>query len=131
MEASVVCESNAVSLGDDIGTRNSSFSLGDGVITPKQSTNILDPEGLRRKGRPPCKRKIGAVEKAVTKKRQTSKKPLSNEKSKEVEEIAVVKVGEEDNQVVWKLNVNIGEDHNQVCWKVNGKDAEDNKVIPK
>ncbi|KAG5540852.1 hypothetical protein RHGRI_020929 [Rhododendron griersonianum] len=89
MEASVVCESNAVSFGDDIGTRKSSFSLGDGVIPPKQSTNILDPEGLRRKGRPPCKRKIGAVEKAVTKKRQTSKKPLSNEKSKEVEEIAV------------------------------------------
>ncbi|XP_058180203.1 protein FAR-RED IMPAIRED RESPONSE 1-like [Rhododendron vialii] len=89
MEASVVCESNVVSLGDDTGTRKSSFSLGDGVIPPKQSTNTLDPEGLRRKGRPLCKRKIGAVEKAVTKKRQTSKKPLSNEKSKEVEEIAV------------------------------------------
>ncbi|KAG5536108.1 hypothetical protein RHGRI_023782 [Rhododendron griersonianum] len=89
MEASVVCESNVVSLGDDTCTRKSSFSLGDGVITPKQSTNILDPEGLRRKGRPPSKRKIGAVEKAVTKKGQTSKKPLSNEKSKEVEEIAV------------------------------------------
>ncbi|KAG5534560.1 hypothetical protein RHGRI_022618 [Rhododendron griersonianum] len=34
MEASVICESNVVSLGD-------------GVITSKQSTNILDPEGLR------------------------------------------------------------------------------------
>ncbi|KAG5558031.1 hypothetical protein RHGRI_008067 [Rhododendron griersonianum] len=33
MEASVVCESNVVSLGD-------------GVIPPKQSTNILDPEGF-------------------------------------------------------------------------------------
>ncbi|KAG5548648.1 hypothetical protein RHGRI_014109 [Rhododendron griersonianum] len=55
----------------------------------QESTNILDPEGLRRKGRPSCKRKIGVVEKAVTKKRQTSKKPLSNEKFKEVEEIAV------------------------------------------
>ncbi|KAI8539107.1 hypothetical protein RHMOL_Rhmol09G0155300 [Rhododendron molle] len=89
MEASVVCESNVVSLGDDTGTRKSSFSLGDGVIPPKQSTNILDPEGLRRKERPPCKRKIGAVEKAVKKKRQTFKKPLSNEKSKEVDEVAV------------------------------------------
>ncbi|XP_058228152.1 protein FAR-RED IMPAIRED RESPONSE 1-like [Rhododendron vialii] len=89
MEASVDCESNVVSLGDDTGIRKSSFSLGDGVIPPKQSTSILDPEGLRRKGRPPCKRKISAVEKVVTKKRQISKKPLSNEKSNEVEEIAV------------------------------------------
>ncbi|XP_058217565.1 protein FAR1-RELATED SEQUENCE 1-like [Rhododendron vialii] len=92
MEASVVCESNVVSLGDDTSTRNVSFSVGDGVIPPKQSTNILDPEGLRRKGRPPCKRKIGVVEKVVQKKRQTYKKPSSKEKSKEVEEIAALPI---------------------------------------
>ncbi|KAI8567772.1 hypothetical protein RHMOL_Rhmol02G0147600 [Rhododendron molle] len=89
MEASVVCESNVVSLGDDMGTHIDPISLGDGVITSKQSTNILDPEGLRRKGRPPCKRKKGVVEIAVKKKRETKKKTLSNEKVKKVEKIAV------------------------------------------
>ncbi|KAI8552071.1 hypothetical protein RHMOL_Rhmol06G0235900 [Rhododendron molle] len=76
MEASVVCESNVVSLGDDMGTHIDPISLGDGVITSKQSTNILDPEGLRRKGRPPCKRKKGVVEIAVKKKRATKKKDI-------------------------------------------------------
>ncbi|KAG5562946.1 hypothetical protein RHGRI_005623 [Rhododendron griersonianum] len=89
MEASVICESNVVSLGDDMGTHIDSISLGDEVITSKQSTNILDLEGLRRKGRPPCKRKQGFVEIAVKKKRETKKKTLSNEKVKEVEKIAV------------------------------------------
>ncbi|XP_058221950.1 protein FAR1-RELATED SEQUENCE 1-like isoform X2 [Rhododendron vialii] len=89
MEVSVVCESNVVSLGDDTGTRIVDISLGDGVIPSgdgvilsKQSTNILDPESLRRKGRPPCKRKQGVVEKAVKKKRETKKKTLSNENVK-------------------------------------------------
>ncbi|XP_058209130.1 protein FAR1-RELATED SEQUENCE 4-like isoform X1 [Rhododendron vialii] len=96
MEVSVVCESNVVSLGDDTGTRIVDISLGDGVIPSgdgvipsKQSTNILDPESLRRKGRPPCKRKRGVVEKAVKKKRETKKKTVSNENVKEVEKIAV------------------------------------------
>ncbi|KAG5565352.1 hypothetical protein RHGRI_001301 [Rhododendron griersonianum] len=89
MEASVVCESNVVSLGDDMGTRIVDISLGDGVILSKHSTNILDPEGIQRKGRPPCKRKQGAVEKAVKKKRETKKKTLSNENVKEVKKIAV------------------------------------------
>ncbi|XP_057460289.1 uncharacterized protein LOC130750835 [Actinidia eriantha] len=66
-----------------------SFSLGDEVIPSKRSTNILDPEGKERKGRPPTKRRISLMEKAIKKKRQTKKKPLSKQKYKEVEEIAV------------------------------------------
>ncbi|KAI8527662.1 hypothetical protein RHMOL_Rhmol12G0093200 [Rhododendron molle] len=56
IESSIVCGSNVIS-----GTPNNSFSNGDGPS--KESTNILDPVTLRRKGRPPSKRKIGVVEK--------------------------------------------------------------------
>ena len=43
MEASVVVESNVVSLGDGTSIQEKdSFSLGDGVIPSKRSTNILD-----------------------------------------------------------------------------------------
>ncbi|KAG5562431.1 hypothetical protein RHGRI_005237 [Rhododendron griersonianum] len=34
-----------------------SYSIGDGVLPSKEITNILDPIHLRRKGRPPTKRK--------------------------------------------------------------------------
>ncbi|KAI8563999.1 hypothetical protein RHMOL_Rhmol03G0150800 [Rhododendron molle] len=60
MEVSVHCESNV-----GFKTPNDSFSLGDEVINTKHSTPILDPEGLRRKGRPPCKRMQGVAEKEV------------------------------------------------------------------
>ncbi|KAG5541358.1 hypothetical protein RHGRI_021253 [Rhododendron griersonianum] len=82
MEVSVVCESTVVLLGDDMSTHINSISLGDGVIPSKQSTNILDLECLQRKGRPPCKRKQGVVEKVVKKKRETKKKTLSNKNVK-------------------------------------------------
>ncbi|KAI8564001.1 hypothetical protein RHMOL_Rhmol03G0150800 [Rhododendron molle] len=65
MEVSVHCESN-----------------GDEVINTKHSTPILDPEGLRRKGRPPCKRMQGVAEKAVKKKIEKKKKTLPKGKSK-------------------------------------------------
>ncbi|XP_058210661.1 protein FAR-RED IMPAIRED RESPONSE 1-like isoform X2 [Rhododendron vialii] len=83
MDVSVNCESNV-----GFKTPNDSFSLGDEVIKTKQSTNILDPEGLRRKGRPPCKRMQGVVEKAVKKKIEKKKTTLPREKAK-VEEIVV------------------------------------------
>ena len=54
-----VCTSSRV---DYTGTPVDYFSLGDGLIPSNQSTNILDPEGVTRKGRPPCKRKQGAME---------------------------------------------------------------------
>ncbi|GAB2269979.1 hypothetical protein Dimus_004894 [Dionaea muscipula] len=64
-EASVVCESN--------------------VVPPsKQSTNILDPKGIRRKGRPPCNRKKDVVEKAMKKKSVQKKNTLSDDKAKEI-----------------------------------------------
>ncbi|GFS40197.1 hypothetical protein Acr_00g0067080 [Actinidia rufa] len=89
MEAAVVVESNVVSLGDGMSIQeNDSFSLGDGVIPSKRSTNILDPEGRQRKGRPSTKRRISVIEKVIKKKRQTKKKLLSNEQYKEVEEIS-------------------------------------------
>ncbi|GFZ09183.1 far-red elongated hypocotyls 3 [Actinidia rufa] len=51
MEAAVMVESNVVLLGDGLSIQeNDSFSLGDGVIPSKRSTNILDPEGRQRKG---------------------------------------------------------------------------------
>ncbi|XP_057493375.1 protein FAR1-RELATED SEQUENCE 5-like isoform X2 [Actinidia eriantha] len=90
MEALVVVQSNVVSLGNDMSIQgNDSFSLRDEVIPSKRSTNILDPEGKERKGRPPTKRRINFMEKVVKKKRQTKKKALSNKKYKEIEEIAV------------------------------------------
>ncbi|XP_057511625.1 uncharacterized protein LOC130793782 isoform X2 [Actinidia eriantha] len=90
MKVSVVVQSNVVLLGDGTSIqRKDSFSLGDEVISSKQSTNILDPEGKERKGRPPRKRRINFIEKAIKKKRQTKKKPLSIQKYKEFEEIAV------------------------------------------
>ncbi|PSR85428.1 Protein FAR1-RELATED SEQUENCE like [Actinidia chinensis var. chinensis] len=89
MEAAVVVESNVVSLGDGMSIQeNDSFSLGDGVIPSKRSTNILDPEGRPRKGKPSTKRRISVIEKVIKKKRQTKKKLLSNEQYKEVEEIS-------------------------------------------
>ncbi|KAI8563996.1 hypothetical protein RHMOL_Rhmol03G0150800 [Rhododendron molle] len=84
MEVSVHCESNV-----GFKTPNDSFSLGDEVINTKHSTPILDPEGLRRKGRPPCKRMQGVAEKAVKKKIEKKKKTLPKGKSKEVEEIMI------------------------------------------
>ncbi|XP_058207248.1 protein FAR1-RELATED SEQUENCE 6-like isoform X1 [Rhododendron vialii] len=84
IESSVVCGSNMVS-----GTPNDSFSLGDGVLPSKQSTNILDPKDIRPKGRPQSKTKQGGVEKIVKKKREREKKTLSNEKAKVVEEIGI------------------------------------------
>ncbi|KAG5553457.1 hypothetical protein RHGRI_011368 [Rhododendron griersonianum] len=62
--------------------KDNSFSIGDGVLPSKESTNILDPVTLRRKGRPPSKRKVGVVEKIGKKKKETKKKTLSNEKAK-------------------------------------------------
>ncbi|KAI8555731.1 hypothetical protein RHMOL_Rhmol05G0197800 [Rhododendron molle] len=79
IESSIVCGSNVIS-----GTPNNSISIGDGVLPSKESTNILDPVTLRRKGRPPSKRKIGVVEKIGKKKIETKKKTLSKEKAKEV-----------------------------------------------
>ncbi|GFY98617.1 FAR1-related sequence 3 [Actinidia rufa] len=69
-----VCSSNRV---NDTGTPIHYFSLGDGLISSNQSTNILDPERVTRKGRPPSKRKQGAVEKAIKKKRATKKTCLT------------------------------------------------------
>ena len=69
MEASVVAQSNIVSLGD-------------GTSIIQGSTNILDPKVRERKGRPPTKRRISFMEKVVKKKRQTKKKPFSNQKYK-------------------------------------------------
>ncbi|KAG5547270.1 hypothetical protein RHGRI_013070 [Rhododendron griersonianum] len=83
IESSVVCGSNMVS-----DTPNDSFSLGDVVLPSKESRNIVDPEALLRKGRPPTKRKQSGVEKVSKKKREQKKKTLSNEKAKEVEENA-------------------------------------------
>ncbi|KAG5528075.1 hypothetical protein RHGRI_028866 [Rhododendron griersonianum] len=60
VESSVVCRSNMVS-----GTSNDPFSLGDEVLSSKESKIILDPEPLRRKGRPPSKRKQGFVKKKL------------------------------------------------------------------
>ncbi|KAG5529549.1 hypothetical protein RHGRI_030070 [Rhododendron griersonianum] len=80
LESSVVCESNMVS-----DTPNDSFSIEDVVLPSKESTTILDPKSVRRKGRPPSKRKQGGVEKNCKKKRET----LSNQKAKEVQENAV------------------------------------------
>ncbi|KAG5553462.1 hypothetical protein RHGRI_011368 [Rhododendron griersonianum] len=77
IESSIVCGSNVIS-----STPNNSFSIGDGVLPSKESTNILDPVTLRRKGRPPSKRKVGVVEKIGKKKKETKKKTLSNEKAK-------------------------------------------------
>ncbi|KAI8572732.1 hypothetical protein RHMOL_Rhmol01G0222600 [Rhododendron molle] len=77
IEVSVHCESNV-----GFKTPNDSFSLGDEVIKTKQSTIILDPEGLRRKGRPPCKRMQGVAEKVVKKKIEKKKKTLPKGKSK-------------------------------------------------
>ncbi|GFS30044.1 hypothetical protein Acr_00g0009790 [Actinidia rufa] len=69
-----VCSSNRV---NDTGTPIHYFSLGDGLIPSNQSTNILDPERVTRKGRPPTKRKQGVVEKAIKKKRATKKTCLT------------------------------------------------------
>ena len=69
-----VCTSSRV---DYTGTPVDYFSLGDGLIPSNQSTNILDPERVTRKGRPPCKRKQGVVEKVVKKKRATKKTCLT------------------------------------------------------
>ncbi|KAG5531088.1 hypothetical protein RHGRI_025897 [Rhododendron griersonianum] len=77
IESSIVCGSNVIS-----STPNNSFSIGDGVLPSKESTNILDPVTLRRKGRLPSKRKVGVVEKIGKKKKETKKKTLSNEKAK-------------------------------------------------
>ncbi|KAL6523618.1 hypothetical protein OROGR_017221 [Orobanche gracilis] len=55
LEVSVICESNMVH---------------DSIPCSKQSTNILDPKVLRRKGRPPTKRKQGFVEKVVGKQKR-------------------------------------------------------------
>ncbi|KAG5562432.1 hypothetical protein RHGRI_005237 [Rhododendron griersonianum] len=52
IESSIVYGSNMSS-----GTLNNSYSIGDGVLPSKEITNILDPIHLRRKGRPPTKRK--------------------------------------------------------------------------
>ena len=83
MEASVVVQSNVVALGNGISIQEKdSFSLGDGVIPSKRSTNILDPERRQRKGRPSTKRRISIIEKVIKKKRQTKKKPLSNQQYK-------------------------------------------------
>ncbi|KAG5536547.1 hypothetical protein RHGRI_024090 [Rhododendron griersonianum] len=67
IESSIVCGSNVIS---------------DGVLPSKESTNILDPVTLRRKGRPPSKRKVGVVEKIGKKKIETKKKTLSKEKER-------------------------------------------------
>ncbi|KAG5531913.1 hypothetical protein RHGRI_026500 [Rhododendron griersonianum] len=66
-------------------TPSNSFSIGDEILSSKETTNILDPVQLRRKGRPPTKRKQGFVEKVGKKKIETQKKTLSKEKAKEVE----------------------------------------------
>ncbi|KAI8524917.1 hypothetical protein RHMOL_Rhmol13G0186800 [Rhododendron molle] len=81
---SVVSESNAV-----VGPRNDSISLGDAVVPSKQSTRILDPEGVPQKGRPPSKRKQGGVEKFGNKKQVAKKKNECKKKTKVVDEIAV------------------------------------------
>ncbi|XP_058223590.1 protein FAR1-RELATED SEQUENCE 5-like isoform X4 [Rhododendron vialii] len=83
LESSVVCGSNIV-----FGTPNDSFSFGDEILGSKESKIILDPEPLRRKGRPPSKRKQDFVEKIGKKKREPKKKTLPNEKTKEIENIA-------------------------------------------
>ncbi|KAI8543602.1 hypothetical protein RHMOL_Rhmol08G0231100 [Rhododendron molle] len=64
------------------GTPNNSFSIGDEILSSKETTNILDPVQLRRKGRPPTERKQGFVEKVGKKKIETQKKTLSKEKAK-------------------------------------------------
>ncbi|KAI8539742.1 hypothetical protein RHMOL_Rhmol09G0206400 [Rhododendron molle] len=81
---SVVSESNAV-----VGPRNDSISLGDAVVPSKQSTRILDPEGVPQQGRPPSKRKQGGVEKFGNKKQVAKKKNECKKKTKVVDEIAV------------------------------------------
>ncbi|KAG5538779.1 hypothetical protein RHGRI_019359 [Rhododendron griersonianum] len=83
VESSVVCGSNMVS-----STPNDPFSLGDEVLASKESKIILDPEPLPQKGRPPSKRKQGFVKKNGKKKREPKNKTLSNEKAKDIEEIA-------------------------------------------
>ncbi|KAI8530417.1 hypothetical protein RHMOL_Rhmol11G0056600 [Rhododendron molle] len=77
IESSNVCGSNMTS-----GTPNNSFSIGDEILSSKETTNILDPVQLRRKGRPPTKRKQGFIEKVGKKKIETQKKILSKEKAK-------------------------------------------------
>ena len=58
-----------------IGICNDSTSCGDGLVIPKETTNMLDPLVVWQKGRPPFKRKQPKqVEKAVKKKKEQKKK---------------------------------------------------------
>ena len=58
-----------------IGIRNDSTSCGDGLVIPKETTNMLDPLVVWQKGRPPFKRKQPKqVEKAVKKKKEQKRK---------------------------------------------------------
>lgn len=51
-----------------IGICNDSTSCGDGLVIPKETTNMLDPLVIRQKGWPSFKSKQPEVEKAVKKK---------------------------------------------------------------
>ncbi|XP_028103346.1 protein FAR-RED IMPAIRED RESPONSE 1-like [Camellia sinensis] len=63
-----------------VSNHHNSTTHGDGVSKSKESRIILDPVGLRQKGRPPCKRKQSMVEKVVNKKKKganTKKKTIN------------------------------------------------------
>ncbi|KAI8529336.1 hypothetical protein RHMOL_Rhmol12G0217200 [Rhododendron molle] len=144
IESSVMCESNMV-----FDTRNDSFSLQDAVLPSKESHNILDPVPVRRKGRLATKRKEGVVEKFGKKKREQTKKTLSNEKMKEnadgnvfgtracckskckklfiakSSDNRVLKFGEQDNQVFWGK---VGEEDNQAITKVKDRVGKEDNV---
>ena len=57
-----------------LDTSNASCSLGDVAIPSKESRNILDPNAVTRKGRPPTTRKQGVVEKIYKKKKEQKHK---------------------------------------------------------
>ena len=52
-----------------VSNHHNSTTHGDGVSKSKESRTILDPNILRQKGWPPCKRKQSTVEKVVNKKK--------------------------------------------------------------
>ncbi|KAL7217988.1 hypothetical protein ACSBR2_011253 [Camellia fascicularis] len=65
-EVEIDCGNNKSSF---VSNHHNSTTYGDGVSKSKESRAILDPIGLRQKGRPPRKRKQFMVEKVVKKKK--------------------------------------------------------------
>ena len=78
-EKAAICGSNMPMFTNH---SSNSTSHGDGIVHTKESTNILDPFVTRSKGRPPSKRKVGNVEKAVKKHSKAKKKTKTSTSAK-------------------------------------------------